>query len=72
MRIMEAWTPFKGVEEGEMEESVGAPRGPLGTAAQLEEEGGMPSAWERRLEGIEERQRRIEEMLIEISQSLKR
>ncbi|KAI0731341.1 hypothetical protein C8Q76DRAFT_612655 [Earliella scabrosa] len=47
--------------------------GPRETASQLETEG-TPTAgdWERRLESIEERQKRIEDMLMEISQSLRK
>ena len=59
--------------EREERESVDE-RNPRETAAQLEDESGerAPAAWERRLEAMEERQRRIEDMLLEIAQALKR
>lgn len=48
-------------------------REPQETASQLENEGNHEaSEWERRLESIEERQKRIEEMLMEISNNLRR
>ncbi|KAI0334571.1 hypothetical protein GY45DRAFT_1318147 [Cubamyces sp. BRFM 1775] len=52
------------VEEEEEEEGAGA---------SVAEEGGARRAeWERRLESMEERQRRMEEMLVEIARGLKR
>ena len=49
-------------------------RNPRETAAQLEDESGerAPAAWERRLEAMEERQRRMEDILLQIAHALKR
>jgi hypothetical protein len=48
--------------------------GPVETAAQIEEEegsSGVPTMWAKRLDGIEKRQARIEQLLTEIAQSMK-
>jgi hypothetical protein len=55
--------------------AAGPGPGPAETAAEIEEEegsGGVPAMWAKRLTGIEERQGRIEALLSEIAQSLKR
>ncbi|KAM5534661.1 hypothetical protein V8D89_011673 [Ganoderma adspersum] len=54
--------------EREQEQEKAASAGPLETAAQLEDEG--TPEWERRLAGIEERQKRIEDLLVNLSRSL--
>ncbi|KAI0708832.1 hypothetical protein C8T65DRAFT_718427 [Cerioporus squamosus] len=60
---------------GRMEDAIEQQQRAMGgqTASQLETEGSHEtSEWERRLESIEERQKRIEEMLVEISKNLRR
>ncbi|RPD64222.1 hypothetical protein L226DRAFT_460344 [Lentinus tigrinus ALCF2SS1-7] len=63
-----------GQVEAAMEHGSGRqPREPAETASQLEnEENHGASEWERRLDSIEERQKRIEDMLVEISKNLRR
>ncbi|PIL25132.1 hypothetical protein GSI_13021 [Ganoderma sinense ZZ0214-1] len=56
------------LEEREEEQVRAGSAGPLETAAQLENEG--TPEWERRLASIEVRQKRIEELLVNISKNL--
>ncbi|KAI1793525.1 hypothetical protein LXA43DRAFT_971864 [Ganoderma leucocontextum] len=56
--------------EQEQEQERARSAGPQETAAQLESEG--TPEWERRLASIEDRQKRIEDILTEISKSLRR
>ncbi|KAI0741592.1 hypothetical protein C8Q80DRAFT_1109906 [Daedaleopsis nitida] len=60
-------------EEDDAQQRDEGPQEPRETASQIETEGNPEAAeWERRLMGIEERQKRMEDILLEISQSLKR
>ncbi|TFK79738.1 hypothetical protein K466DRAFT_667994 [Polyporus arcularius HHB13444] len=82
--LLLAQAPLSGSPDersGRMEEAIqqqqramgGQEREPRETASQLETEGSHETSdWERRLESIEERQKRIEEMLVEISKNLRR
>ena len=54
--------------EQEQEQDKAGSAGPLETAAQLEDE--ATPEWERRLVSIEARQKRIEDLLVDLSRSL--
>ena len=60
------------ISEQQEQDERGRSPGPHETAAQVESEGNPEaSEWERRLVSIEDRQKRIEDMLVEISRNLR-